>query len=100
MRTLYAFVNQEFFNLWAAEEFEEERDVSMDRFLRTFGTPQIATDKGGDINFVPLSGGLCVFINRSYESDYQNYRSQNSPKSPMVKAIERVRDWFNSVLRF
>jgi hypothetical protein len=100
MRTLYAFVNQEFFNIWAADEFEEERDVSMDRFLRTFGTPQIASDKEGDRSFVPLTGGLYVRINNLYESDFQKYRSQNSPKSPMVKAIERVRDWFHSVLRF
>jgi hypothetical protein len=100
MRTLYAFVNQDFFNLWAADEFEEERDVSMDRFLRTFGTPFIASGKDGDHNYVPLIGGMYVYINHSYEKDFQKYRSQNSPKSPMVKAIESVRDWFHSVLRF
>jgi hypothetical protein len=100
MRTLYAFVNPDFFNLWAADEFEEERDVSMDRFLRTFGTPTIASDKEGDKNYVPLNGGLYVRINQSYESEFQKYRSQSSPKSPVVKAIERVRDWFHSVLRF
>jgi hypothetical protein len=100
MRTLYAFVNQDFFNMWAADEFEEEHDVSMDRFLRTFGTPKIASGKDGDDSFAPLIGGMCVWINNSYESDFQKYRSQNSPKSPMVKAVEKVREWFNSVLQF
>ncbi len=65
MSTLYAFINQTQYDVWATQQSICE--PSIERFLREVGTTRIKYSKEPlVVPFVPIKSGGCVRIIQSY----------------------------------
>jgi hypothetical protein len=68
MKTLYAFVNNEHFALWVAEQVQLQRQVSIQDYLREVGTPRIAFahEVPGE-HFIPVDEATCITVRTDME---------------------------------
>ncbi len=82
MSTLYAFINQSQYDIWATQQSICE--PSVERFLREVGTTRIKYSKEPlVVPFVPVKKGGCVRIIQLYPSMTKNNDIDNNvPQQP------------------
>lgn len=84
MKTLYAFVNNEHFALWVAEQVQMRRQVSIQDYLREVGTPRItfAYEVPGE-HYVSVDEATCITVRSDMErAMYANVVRLNSCEEP------------------
>lgn len=97
MDKYYAFVSEEYYEVWAKNEIESGRLPTKLRFIHEFGTPNLYYSNGysKELNYIPISSeeknNIC--INFNYYSDlslrYPNVVTIDLPETnSFIKRID------------
>jgi hypothetical protein len=94
MKTLYAFVNNEHFALWVAEQVQMRRQVSIQDYLREVGTPRItfAYEVPGE-HYVSVDEATCITVRSDMErAMYANVVRLNSCDEQTLDVAHNVEE--------
>jgi hypothetical protein len=85
MSTLYAFINQEYFDAWCVKNNLEKTLETQLQFLKEFGSPILQYIDPGSSAYVKLEGGYCIYINFNYYTELR----KRFPSVVLKGAIEQ-----------
>jgi hypothetical protein len=66
MSTLYAFINQEYFEAWCVKNNLQKNLETELQFLNEFGSPILQYTDPESSSYVKLEKGHCIYINFNY----------------------------------
>jgi hypothetical protein len=85
MSTLYAFINQEYFEAWCVKnDFEKSLETQI-QFMNEFGSPILQYTDPESSSYVKLEKGHCIYINFNYYAELR----KRFPAVVLTGAIEQ-----------